>query len=336
MTSRELVQRTLEFDSPNRIPRILNVQPWAKKRYSRQVAQIQQDFPNDMIGAIDFWEEPPQRMGDPYSLGTYIDEWGCVFENKHEGIIGEVKEPLVKDWNNIDKVRFPSEMLSVDVEQVNSYCKQTDKFIIAGCFPKPFERLQFLRGSEIVLMDIAMQSEDFKHLLHTVHEFYLKEFELWAATSIDGLLIQDDWGAQSSMLISPQVWREVFKPLYADYVEIAHDRGKYIAIHSCGHIMDIIPDFVEMGFDMINSQIFCMGVEELGKRFRGKITFWGEVDRQYILPHGSQQDVTNAVNLINGSLYDNGGVIANCEFGPGVRPENVVTVFRAWDNWLRE
>jgi len=76
-----------------------------------------------------------------------------------------------------------------------------------------------------------------------------------------------------------------------------------------------------------------MGVENLGKQFKGKITFWGEIDRQYVLPYGTADDVINAVRKVKESLYQGGGVIAQCEFGPGAKPENIYLVFKTWNNF---
>jgi len=333
MTSRELVYKTLEFDRPSRIPRQLWLLPWANEHYPQQVKQIQKDFPDDVVSAPAVYVQQPKTVGEQYGIGTFIDEWGCVFENKQSGIIGEVKEPLIKSWDDIDKVNPPEEMLTVDIEEVNDFCKNTDKFVMAGCCARPFERIQFLRGTENIYMDLAMQPDGLKSLLDKVHQFYQKELQLWSKTDVDALFFMDDWGTQRSLLISPQMWRDIFKPLYKEYIDIAHDSGKKIFMHSDGYIMDIIPDLIELGLDALNSQIFCMSVEELGKRFKGKITFWGEIDRQHILHSGSKEDVIEAVNKIKSALYDNGGVIAQCDFGPGAKPENVYRVFETWNSF---
>ena len=106
---------------------------------------------------------------------------------------------------------------------------------------------------------------------------------------------------------------------------------KFVFMHSDGNITSIYPDLIEIGIDAVNSQLFCMDIEELGKKFAGKITFWGEIDRQQLLPHGSLEDIRQAVAEIHENLYAGGGVIAQCEFGPAARPENVFEVFAAWD-----
>ncbi len=81
--------------------------------------------------------------------------------------------------------------------------------------------------------------------------------------------------------------------------------------------------------DALNSQVFCMGVEELGSRFAGDITFWGEIDRQQILPRASTGEIAQAAGQMRSALHREGGLIAQCEFGPGARPENIYAFFQA-------
>jgi uroporphyrinogen-III decarboxylase len=276
---------------------------------------------------------PLPIQGDRYELGFYVDEWGCRFENIQKGIIGEVRTPLLTSWDRLDAVRIPHERLSVDVERVNDFCRQTDRFVLSGCVPRPFERLQFLRGSAALLTDLVRRPPELLTLLQRLHEFYLKELELWASTAVDGLMFMDDWGSQHSMLVSPAMWRALFKPIYADYIRLAHDHGKYIFMHSDGYILDILPDLIELGLDAINSQVACMGIRAVGQQCAGRITFWGEIDRQQLLPHGSRADVIETVRQMHAALYRDGGVIAQCEFGPGANPDNVLAVFEAWDRF---
>ena len=147
---------------------------------------------------------------------------------------------------------------------------------------------------------------------------------------VDGVMFHDDWGSQRSLLISPKMWRQYFKPLYQQYIDIAHSHGKKISMHSDGYTLDIIPDLIEMGLDALNTQIFCIGVDKLAP-FKGKITFWGEICRQHLLPYGTVEEVKSAVRQVYDTLWDNGGCIAQCEFGAGAKPENVAAVFETWD-----
>lgn len=101
-------------------------------------------------------------------------------------------------------------------------------------------------------------------------------------------------------------------------------------MHSDGNTLAIYPRLIDLGLDALNSQIFCMGVDQL-EQYKGKITFWGEIDRQHLLPNGSKEDIVQAVKQVKERLWDNGGCIAQCEFGPGAKEENVYTVFETWN-----
>lgn len=332
--SKELVLKALAFEKSARIPRQLWTLPWAKIHYPDILAEIQSDYPDDIISAPMARLKPaPLMRGDKFAVGERRDEWGCVFVNMQAGIAGEVKNPLVTDeeWLDADRVHIPEENLALDTEAIRTFCKENqDKFILSACFPRPFERLQFIRGTEALLMDLLSQPAGMMDFIEKLHEHYCQELELWAQTDVDGLQIMDDWGAQRDLLINPVLWRELFKPLYQDYVKIAHRYGKKLFMHSDGNILKIIPDLIELGVDALNAQLFCMGLDAL-RPFGGKITFWGEMDRQHLLPSGSLEDIQEAVRASHDALYREGGCIAQCEFGPGANPQNVRETFRCWD-----
>jgi uroporphyrinogen decarboxylase len=327
---RERVQRTLNFDSPDRVPQQLWLLPWATDKYPEEVNKIRKDFPDDIIGSPSFLSKEPQVTGKSSEIGTFIDEWGCIFTNYQKGVIGQVKEPRLKTWQDLDTLRVPEEELTVDIDQVNQFCRSTDYFVSGGTCPRPFERLQFLRRSDNLYIDLAEQPAELFECLHILHEFNLKTMDVWARTEVDSLMMMDDWGSQRALLISPAMWRKIFKPLYKDYVDVAHSHGKYMFMHSDGYIQDIYPDLIEIGVDAINSQLFCMDIEEIGRMCKGKITFWGEIDRQHLLVEGTREDIVQAVKRVKNALYQDGGVIAQCEFGPGGNPDNVYTVYKTW------
>lgn len=334
MTSKQLVTDTLEFCHTGRVPRQMWILNWAKLNYPQQLAAISRAFPDDIVSPPVLCKETSSiKRGNKFAVGTYTDEWGCTFQNVQDGIAGEMKEPQVREeeWEDWENVHIPDENLTLDVEEVNRFCRRNkDKYLLSGCFPRPFERLQFIRGTENLYMDLMFPPDSMLSFMKKMHEHYCNELDIWAKTDVDALQIMDDWGAQNNLLINPSIWRELFKPMYKEYAGIAHRHGKKLFMHSDGNILKIIPDLIEIGVDALNSQIFCMGVENL-KPFKGKITFWGEIDRQNILPSPEKGMTRQAVDQIYGALYSNGGCIAQCEFGPGARPENVYEVFHRWD-----
>ncbi len=340
MTSRELLIKTLEFDGPARVPVNKWMLPWARLHHPKEVEKLHAAFPDDIAGApAAYPKADPAVMADytpdgaVYRAGTFTDEWGCTFHNVQPGVIGEVKNPPLITWDHRDAIRIPTEYLALDENAVNAFCRESDKFVLSGGgfgeVVRPFERLQFLRGTENLYLDLLEQPPELLDLIAEIHEFYLAVLEQWARTDVDALTAMDDWGSQNTLLIPPPIWRTLFKPLYREYTELARDYGKYFFFHSDGYILDILPDLIEIGVNAINSQLFCMGIEEVAN-YRGKITFWGEIDRQHILPHGTPEETAAAVRQVKQALYANGGTIAQCEFGPGAKPENVFAVYETW------
>lgn len=334
MTSRELVKATLEFKNPPRAPRNLWALPWANIYCQDGLDKINADFPGDFDGPSNCHSAYPPTSGDSCKIGTYVDEWGCVFTNIQDGVIGEVKNPIIveEDWEDADNVRFPVEWLTVDIDKVNAQYAKSTKWFSAGCCPRPFEQLQYLRGTEQLYVDLMLRPEGMMKFIAKMHKFYCDLLEVWAKTDCDSLGIMDDWGTQRSLLINPEIWREIFKPMYKDYADIAHKAGKKFFMHSDGYILDIYEDLIEVGIDCLNSQIFCMGIENLEK-YAGRITFWGEIDRQYILSFGSVQEVEDAVRKVHKHLWKNGGCVAQLEFGAGTKPENAYKAFEVWDSF---
>lgn len=335
ITSRELVYRTIEFKNPERVPRQLWTLPWAHIYCKDSVQAITRDFPAD-IGEVDGGEsELPPTQGNSTEIGDYVDAWGARFHNVQQGVIGEVKEPLItgENWEDADKAHIPYELLTINHDHVNRQCSESNLFIIAGECPKPFEQLQFLRGTENLYMDLAYKPSGMFAFLEKMHDFYCRWVEVWARTDVDGIMIMDDWGSQRGLLINPGTWVEIFKPMYRDYINIAKKYGKKTFMHSDGYTLQIIPHLIDLGLDAFNTQIFCMGMEPL-KQFKGKITFWGEIDRQHLLVNATSEEVKSAVHGVFGTLWADGGCIAQCEFGAGSKPENVRAVFEAWNDVL--
>lgn len=334
INSRQLVIDTLEFNNTlSMVPKEMWTLPWVFDNYMNEYENITSSIDFDIVRINAILKEKTIEQGDAYEIGDYIDPWGCTFRNIHKGIIGEVKEPIVldEDWCDKSKIHIPEELISFDIQQVNEECeKNKDKFKIAGFFPRPFEQLQFIRGTEELYIDLMLEPKGMLDFIEKMQNFYCRLLTKWAKTDVDALFFMDDWGTQLSLLINPEIWVRIFKPLYKDYIDIAHKYGKKIFMHSDGNILEILPHLVELGLDAINCQIFCMDMNELAK-YKGKITFWGEMDRQHILPHGNIDDVKKAVDLVYNHLWDNGGCIAQCEFGPGAKPENVFELFKYWD-----
>jgi len=332
MDSRERVEKALRFYYPDRVPRELWYLPGIEMFQKDELDRLLFHYPNDIVRAPSPYGVSSRASGIPNTVGSYTDEWGCVWTVAEPGVVGEVKHPPLADWSALDSYRAPYEILNqADADKVNAFCSTSGHFVLASTGVRLFERMQFLCGTEALFMNLAYGADEVLRLRDLVHDFFLEELAFWCQTDVDGISFMDDWGAQNRLLISPQLWRELFRPLYAEYCRMIHDAGKWVFMHSDGHISAIYADLVEIGVDALNSQLFCMDIEALGQEYRGKLTFWGEIDRQSVLAFGTPQDVSAAVKRVNAALGDPaGGVIAQCEWGLNVPYANVEAVFQTW------
>lgn len=332
MTSRERVRAALTFSNPDRPPRDLWPLPYISLFRKAELEALLSRFPGD------FGRPELSPGSDDLDLkklelpGSYRDEWGSIWHVGEPGVIGEVKQPILNDWSAFPSFQPPRESLrNRNWDNVNRSCDASSLFMISGTCARPFERLQFLRGSENFYMDLAYDTAEVRKLIEMVTDFYREEVQAWSRTNVDAVFLMDDWGSNTSLLISPARWREVFKPIYREYCEIIKKAGKFVFFHSDGNIESIYPDLIEIGVDALNSQLFVMNIERLGDLHRGKITFWGEIDRQRILPYGTPEEVRGSVHRVRKALDPgNGGVIAQCEWGKDNSLTNVSAVFEAW------
>ncbi len=333
MTGRERVWRTLKFEGPDRAPRDLWALPAVMLAQKEEYEQLLEEFPLD-LGKPYFSPGQSERASGSYErAGAYVDDWGSVWHVAEPGVIGEVKEPVLGDWAALATYQPPWELIETrDLSGLDADCETRDEFMLSDIAARPFERMQFLRGSENLLLDLAWLPREIYQLRDMVHEFHLKDLAQWCKTAVDGIFVMDDWGAQQSLLISPALWREFFRPLYQEYCDLIHAAGKAVFFHTDGHIEAIYGDLIEVGMDAINSQLFCMDIEGLAARYKGQVTFWGELDRQQTLPFGTPAEVKAAVARVRAALDDGrGGVIAQCEWGKNNPAANIRAMFEAWE-----
>lgn len=177
MTSRERVIRALTFNSPDRVPRELWALPGVCKfrtaEHQAMVARFEWDFagPPVQYGPSD------RARGDCNNVGNYTDEWGVVWTNAEAGVVGEIKQPILEDETAIDRYQLPWELLDkIDLSRVDDFCTTSTRFVKAGTHVRPFERLQFLRGTENVLVDLAYGTPSVMGLLARLHEFFKRPF----------------------------------------------------------------------------------------------------------------------------------------------------------------
>ena len=209
--------------------------------------------------------------------------------------------------------------------------------IVVGC--NLFEWGTFLRRMDNFLMDLAAEPEQVERLLDALMERHLATLEkvCRAVGDIaDIVRFGDDLGTSAGPFMSPNMYRQLFKPRHSMLCDYVHKHSKMKTfLHSCGSIRALLPDLIEAGYDIINPvQTTCLGMEADGlkKDFGKDICFWGGgCDTRTVLPTGSPQEVKDHVKRRLEILMPGGGFVFNTVHNilPDVPPQNIVAMFEA-------
>jgi uroporphyrinogen decarboxylase len=329
MTSRELVIKTLNHEPVPRVPRDLWISAAEDPARADELAEMNVRYPSDIV-TFDSAPHGKRSQAKP-KTGEWTDAWGCVWhQGEHEA--AELKHSPLAEASQIAAYHSPAELFEHSrFARANKICPTSNRFVLAWSEVRPFDRLRSLRGPEAALVDLARGTKDMKALLTMLHEAACKELELWAATEVDGVAFRDNWGTADGLLVSAEMWRSLFRPMYRDYCKILHEKDKFVFFHSGGDISDIFGDLVKLDIDAIHSELRLMNVERLAKRYRGRVTFWGDMDRQQLLDPGTAEEFHEAVLAVRRALdFGRGGVIAQCQWNHGIRLQTVATFFEQW------
>ncbi len=308
MNSKEIFKRTIEFKHPSRVARTLPAE------YGRDITGIY------MNPSVD------QRPNGP---GVHTDEWGAVWNNIGICRLGEVTSPPLDDWGKFDSLHIPDVEADFRWKSLPEQAATIDpeKFCIAWGV-SIYERTHFIRGMENVWTDIYLEPEKLVKLIDILVDMNLKAIRKYQEFKPDGYMFCDDWGLQNKLMISPDKWREIWKPAYTRIYTAAHEAGMKTLLHSCGYIVDILDDLIEAGLDVIQmDQQQNMGLDLLSQRFAGRITFWCPVDIQNAMCRGSLAEIRAYVHEMFGKLATrDGGFIAGYygdSAGAGHSPEAI-------------
>lgn len=317
MTSRETVSRAIRFQGPGRLPHYFP-------------APFGSDFAFTAMNPSPDW-----------FVGAGTDEWGCVWENIGASQMGEVKTSPLRDWADLPNLHIP------DIRQPSRWTlmptarkEAGDQFLI-GFGMTLYHRATYLRGVENLWADLYEEPERVAELLDILVELNLVAIEHYAEAGVDGFFIADDWGLQDRLMIAPAKWREIWKPRYARLFQAAHAGGMFTFMHSCGYIVEILDDLIEIGLNVVHmDQQENMGLDLLGSRFGGRLTFFSPVDIQQTMCHGSLDDIrTYARNMVTTLGRPEGGFIARWYEDPagiGHRPEALEAMCEAFLSAGRE
>ncbi|MFC2082570.1 uroporphyrinogen decarboxylase family protein [Candidatus Bipolaricaulota bacterium] len=374
MTSRERVLAALNHQEPDRVPIVLGVSnaTGIKMRpYRALKSLIGVDAPDEYIydwpelgtAAID--EQTMLRLhGDvrgvldlepkgvretnaarePHS--PFIDSWGTGQREVSPGEWFPGVHPLADATTVADLDAYPWPDPD-DPTRVSHVRHQAEAFAQDGRFAVmatpwllfPFERAFAMQGLDTFLMNMAMRPDFARAVLERIAEVckgIMDAFLREAGELIDIIKIGDDLGTQDSLLISPTMYRELLKPIHADFISFIKDRTQAkVLFHSDGDVFPLIEDFIEIGIDILNPIQTSAGkmsdLARLKRTYGRDIVLCGAIDTHHYLPNGTPDEIRDEVHRVIDILAPGGGYLVSSVHTVmnDVPPENLLAMVDA-------
>ena len=278
---------------------------------------------------------------------SHVDEWGFAYRIKKDGglwydlyasplehktlsksLIENYPWPHGGDKGRIDDLR----------RQALAFREQGYAVVLKSICAGLFEMMIRLRGMQNAMMDLLADPVHAGLLLDKILQHKIDYWDMALSELgdvVDVIAEGDDFGTQTSQLISIDTFRQIMKPRQAGLIRFMRQKAPnaFVFFHSCGNVRDFLPDFIDMGVDIINPvHITATGMApgQLKKDFGKDIIFWGGgVDTQETLPHGTPQQVSDEVKRHLDIFAPGGGYVFNTihNIQADVPPENIVAMY---------
>ena len=374
LTSRERVQAVLNHEIPDRVPVVLGASnatgisiPAYRnlKRYLGFEAEDRYlyDWPELGTAAIDgvilerlhsdvrgvHDREPAEvrernQMREPGS--PYFNSWGVGSVEGDPGMWFPAIHPLAETHliEDLESYPWPDMNDPTRVAHVKAEARrlaEENKYAILATpwLAFPLERAYAMQRMDRFMRNLGKYPDFTRALLTKITELcktLMGHFLREIGEDIDMIKIGDDLGMQNSLLMSPKMYRDIVKPIHADYISFikSHTKAK-LFFHTDGDVFPLIPDFIEMGVDILNPVQTSAGkmsnLEELKRQFGRHLVFCGAIDTHRVLPFGTPEEVRLEVKRIIQILGQDGGyMLASVHtIMPDVPPENILAMVDA-------
>ena len=358
MTSRERLLTAMRHELPDRTPTALIMRGEAQRAMMAHFGVSEFDEVLQILGIEDyrdidfdihftgFAQKVNGRLeGDCPFTGrelyfhderTFEDGWGVVRrvgrDGKYvewiDGPLAHVNDPEDYDFPGIDCIGDEPKLS----RKVESYKEQG--FLVRYIAPNPYKIGWYLRGMENLLADYLVNRPFVEKLYQKIYVLYGEMLRRATAAGVDMIGIEGDIAMQDRIIMGPSCWREVDKPLVGAAIASCKEINPdvHVFIHSDGDLRTVMPDLIEVGFDVIDSiQPECMDPVELKRDYGDRITLHGCGSLQATLPFGSPSECRQEVTtLIEGCGYDGGLILKPSNMvGWDVPIENIIAWYEA-------
>lgn len=279
----------------------------------------------------------------------FRDNWGIVWKKEY---LDNKEYTYVIDKSPLENAKSIDEILKYDLSDVENERMyknleeeaselRKSNYAVVGSYDlrsSIFGIFWFLRGFEKFFMDLIINEEFATVLMEkvmSIQEKIIVKFLEKTGKYLDVFCLCGDLGTQNSLLISPNIFRKMIKPLYVKIIKKAKNyTDAKIFYHSCGSVYHLIEDLIDCGIDILNPiQVSAKGMdtEKMKKEFGKRIVSWGGIDTQNVLSSGTVEDVYKEVKLRINHLAKGGGyVIAPVHnIQSDIPPQNIVAMYEA-------
>jgi len=312
MTGKEIIKRVLDFNDPPRMGYHFNAPNPSDIMVLYDISAKAPDGEYQEWGRYpELLEKLPGFKGEVCRLdgNTYGRLGG---KTKGECVLGA----LEGGWERLDE--YTETVLApylrtenYEMDRLSQWAEENaDRFTVAAV-----SSLQAVardaRRMDNMLADTVLEPESLRRLVDACAGIAAAQADILHGCGFDGAMIFDDWGLQHSLYLNPESWRAIWKEPYARVAERIHSHGMKLMLHSCGYIMDILDDFVEIGVDAFQfDQPALYDFDVLAGQINGKATLWSPVDIQKVLPTGDKAKIQAEAARMIGAFHKGGGLIA--------------------------
>jgi uroporphyrinogen decarboxylase len=305
MTNRELVIETLAHRNPGKVPQAIHLTGEGYQAYGETLLR---DYPNKQVrqdyeaGIINLAQAVSLSIGN-HILHVYPPWWN--WWNLTDVFL---KEPDPPDY--LPDTRGTGSYEGF-FKQMAFIREHYDVYVVATIWGSHWEKAYFARSIENFLADLAGNTEWAQSLLDFIIRKNLVMLENFlTAPEVDAVLLGSDWGTQQDIIMSPDCFRTMIKPGEKQEYDLIKKYGKQVFIHSCGNILRLMGDLVELGVDCLNPvQPECMDLESLKNGYGDRISFYGGISTQKTLPYGTPAEVQAETRRVIEIMSRDGGYL---------------------------
>ena len=263
--------------------------------------------------------------------GLFRDQFGVVWnKGAQDGDFGIVYDYKLKE-PSLEGYVFPEPDEPLIREKCERLVAHKDQFTMYIIGFSLFERAWTLRSMEELLCDMLSDEDFVDELLDRIVAYNLKVVDIVSQYPIDCVFFGDDWGMQKGLIMGYPLWKRFIRPRIEQQYAYVHQKGMFVAQHSCGDCSEVFPDLVAVGLDIYNTfQPEVYDIAYFKKAYGDSITFFGGISTQRLLPYKTPAEVEAECRRILGILSKDGGYILAPTHAAGedTPPENYLAFLK--------